>query len=188
MATKRLFLIRHAESANNVDKREAKRTLKGELSWSIMGHVLNLAKIDMDSPLTERGKDMARIQRGKLDPNAFVAAEGVELCLHSSLQRAKETAYIMFGETPLIMREHPRLHEKSLTEYLYTDLETRVEAFKHELLQLEAKTIVLVGHHGFFRRFTGTRLQNCEVVECVLQENGSVTDVKTRFKGGDSLA
>ena len=187
MTTKRLFLVRHAESENNVDKREAKRSLK-ELfiapkreDWQRIGR---LVTVPMNSALSPDGEHMVDIQRAALERDDFVARHQIELIVHSHLLRAKLTAHGLFGNlasghvgskttvTPFI--EHPLLFEKNVKETLLdktpllggllkttlhvASIEDRIKEVKAWLLARPETTVLVVGHSAFFRNMLGPAL------------------------------
>jgi broad specificity phosphatase PhoE len=191
--SKHLYLVRHSESVNNKDKEMARAMLS---TWQLpsteqLKHATNLLKFDFNSPLSAKGKLMLELQRRVLDESDFVRSKGIQLILHSELDRARDTCCGLFGrfkdEVPI--KPHPLLYEKSFTEYVVADLSVRVASFKRELFALEEEHIVLVGHSGFFRKLLGTdkHLKNCEVFHCILYEDGSVDGACIVHEGGRNL-
>ena len=202
MSSKHLYLIRHAESINNVDKREARRafhrltTFQEWPSSSQWSSFWNLSKLDMDSELSPTGWEMVHKQRENLG-ETFLADHCVTLILHSHLVRAKHTCQVLFHDCGIPMVETKLLHEKSIWEHTLGFMSTRVERFLVEcILSSEHEHIVLVGHSGFFRElvsrdpnWTGgsRKLKNCEVFHCLVHANGSIEAKGTLIEGGLSV-
>ena len=195
---KDLYLIRHAESENNVDKREARGLFgsEGGGEWKFptmkqLGHVINLLKVDMDSPLSANGIQMVEKQREILNEADFLNKTGIELILYSHLNRAKATCNALFSSAHNVkIEEHPLLFEKDLKEHVYSNLVDRVDEFKRSLLQYEESRVVLVGHAGFFQCLVGTshHLANCEVYHCILNKDGTISEGNGKiFPGGLNL-
>ena len=94
---KRVWIIRHAESENNVSKRTAKiawRALKsdGRLpSREQWGALAPMLALPMDTPLSAAGRAQITAQRARLDSARFHGASGIALIVHSPLSRARAT-------------------------------------------------------------------------------------------------
>ena len=99
---KTIFLIRHAESENNVAKREvfdAWKNLKSFKSLPTRRQLYcasTLVWIPMNTDLSDRGESMVLALRNKLQSNDFLANHRIELILHSHLTRAKRTCEGIF--------------------------------------------------------------------------------------------
>lgn len=65
----------------------------------------------------------------------------------------------------------------------------RIRQFKQWLLQRPEQNIVIVGHSAFFRDFlqTQVKMKNCEVKQCILQNDGEIETHSILFAGGESL-
>jgi broad specificity phosphatase PhoE len=184
---KRLVLVRHAESQNNVDKREAKRGLKAlfiapkKEDWQ---RLRRLASVPMNSALSPEGERMVDVQRDALERDDFLARHQIELIVHSHLLRAKLTAQGLFGNlasghvgsktsvTPLV--EHPLLFEQNVKETLLdktsllgdvlkrtlhvSSMEDRIKQVTAWLFARPETTILIVGHSAFFRSMLGPAL------------------------------
>lgn len=197
--SRRLFLIRHAESINNVDKGIAKRSfpnvLKGVFpSLYDLRRIGGLVTFPMDSDLSPRGEAMVAALARKLDATRFIQSQGVDLIAHSHLVRAKRTCQGLFppDSSGVPMQEHALLYEKDLLEHAQIrNLESRVASFKSWLLALpeHTKCITVVSHSAFFRCLlqTDVGMRNCEVVSCVMQPDGTVADAQTFLEGGEDL-
>lgn len=153
---KTIILVRHAESTNNVAKRTLKRTLSGAWPDASRGEWSQLASLltfPMDTPLSSDGEAMLAAQRKELDTSGLVAAEKLELVLHSPLRRARETAVALFGSSGTVpLREEPTIFEKDLAEHAgLSSLRRRTAAFTAALLALPERRVAVVGHSAFFR-------------------------------------
>jgi broad specificity phosphatase PhoE len=106
---KRLILIRHAESTNNVAKGDAKEAwsnlvdFKSLPTWKQLGSTVSLISIPMNTDLSTRGELMAQRLQGRLAETGFVSNAGIELVLHSHLIRAARTCTIAFGQTGMCL-------------------------------------------------------------------------------------
>ena len=101
--TKSLYLIRHSESINNSDIREAYVGLVslGQLRLPTLDSVqssVSLLGIRMDTDLSPRGNLMVRIQREKINRKHFLKEHKIDLVLHSHLIRAKRSCYGLFED------------------------------------------------------------------------------------------
>lgn len=86
--------------------------------------------------------------------------------------------------------EHQSLYEKNLEEYFNIfQIYKRIHAIKSWLLKRKEKRIVIVGHSIFFQLFLQSekKMENCEISQVILHENGSCTDFEILFTGGLSL-
>mmetsp|Transcript_58817 Transcript_58817/g.102942 ORF Transcript_58817/g.102942 Transcript_58817/m.102942 type:complete len:219 (-) Transcript_58817:141-797(-) len=189
---KHIWLVRHAESTNNVSKRAAAQTLgKGKLpstgQWS---EILSMLKVNMDTPLSEAGQKQVSAQRALLDNQVFVASNNIELVVHSHLQRACETCMGLFAGSPGIdgiprpkIEEHPELYEKSIGEHLWlSKLGPRVDSFVQWLLDRPEQRICVVGHSAFFRAMVNDRFGNCEIKHALLAADGTWGELACAFK------
>lgn len=153
----KLYLIRHAESANNVDKREAR-------AGSLLA-VLRLLRFDMDSPLSPSGRESLVSKR--LELRDFLQANHITLVLHSPLVRARDTCLGLFPNHATEM--HPNLYEKSLLEYAMTGrLRGRVDGFLSDVRARGHENVAVVGHGKFFAQLVARnklKMANLEVVE-----------------------
>ena len=91
---KDVFIVRHAESKNNVAKRESKHAIKemkrGKgVSGKQLGYMASLVTCPMDTELSEEGEHQITIQRNRVQPERFLRDNAVELVIHSPLKRAQ---------------------------------------------------------------------------------------------------
>jgi broad specificity phosphatase PhoE len=192
---KTLYLIRHAESENNVDKRETRALFT---IWQVpnakqLAHMASLLKFDMNSELSKDGEMQILMQRKRLEETDFLQSHGIQRILYSELRRATLTCQGLFQDSlpsNVSIGPHKLLYEKDLMEYVSGRLDKRVEQFKGEILAMTENRIVLVGHGGFFQQLLGgsIHMSNCEVRVCQLHENGSITTGNDAiYNGGSGL-
>lgn len=99
-----IFLIRHAESVNNLAKREARAAWRGLKRLQSLptgeqwGHIASLCSFPMDTDLSGDGEDMVHRLRGVLEESNFLAAHNIDLIVHSPLIRARRTCHGLFRE------------------------------------------------------------------------------------------
>lgn len=102
---KKLILIRHAESTNNVAKGDAKDAWNNLVSfkclptWKQLGSTASLMFIPMNTDLSARGELMALKLQLRIAEDDLVNRCGVETVLHSHLIRAARTCSIAFEQT-----------------------------------------------------------------------------------------
>ena len=103
-APKRLYLIRHAESKNNVDIRQAREAweaVSALRSWPTGEQWLSIAAIaavPMNTDLSPDGEKMVKALRSILNQHDFLLQKEVQLIVHSPLLRAKRTCHVLFSE------------------------------------------------------------------------------------------
>jgi hypothetical protein len=151
-AGKTIFLVRHAESTNNVSKRTAGKTL-GEWKWPTWQQWKTMAPMvtfPMNTELSEEGQKQVERQADTILKDGFVARENPELIVHSPLHRAKATCVGLFSGYVVPIEEHPDLYEKSLGEHFAqrtgvgTEMTPRVDEFTSWLQLRKEKVIVVV--------------------------------------------
>lgn len=102
---KKIILIRHSESINNVAKRDAydawsnMTTLKSFPTWSQLRSTASLLAVPMNTDLSEDGVRMVSSLRRVMDDCNFVSTHDVELVVHSTLLRAQRTCLALFDGT-----------------------------------------------------------------------------------------
>lgn len=173
--SKVIFLIRHAESQNNVAKRDTanvfRRWQRGHWSWpnaTEWSSMTSLLAIPMDTDLSPDGIQQAQALQQHLQQLRFVETEGIQLIVHSHLIRARRTCHTVFAAhlppslslslshdaptTTIPIVQHDAIYEKSITEHMGTaDLAQRTQAFVEWLRQRPETRLVVVGHSAFFR-------------------------------------
>lgn len=190
---KTIFLIRHAESTNNVSKRIAAETL-GSLKWPSLQDWKTMAPMitfPMNTELSEEGQKQVERQADILLKDGFVARERPELIVHSPLLRAKATCMNIFSRYDVPIQEHPELYETSLGEHfaqhtgIGSKITPRLDNFTSWLQQREESVIVVVGHSGFFRKLVRPEkhLDNISVWRATLRPGGKYHDVKIEYEG-----
>jgi broad specificity phosphatase PhoE len=183
-------LIRHAESEENrrlASLQNVVRCVLG-LSWPATSDVkaaLELMDVSgqVDSPVSPRGKLQISDVRSQLRRGNFLESNGVELILHSPLQRAWETCMGLFPPESIAggqllsstsatagsackMEETDLLLEKTPTEWIFTSsFHERIRQFAEFVEQRPESTVVAVGHSQFFRAMLGVnfKFSNCDV-------------------------
>lgn len=157
-AAKTVFLVRHAQSEQNV---ASARFAEGEVSA-----LIDIASIGYDAPLSKQGESQLREASVALD--GFAAQRGIALVAHSPYQRAVHTARALFAGFPQPLVQLPPLHERTMTEFFFPFLlDRRVAEVCSWLDAREERVIALVGHGAFFARCLGaSRVQpNVSIVE-----------------------
>eukprot|EP01033_Poteriospumella_lacustris_P010021 gene10021-7163_t len=107
--SKVIFFIRHAESQNNVAKRDAanvfRRWRHGHWSWpnaTEWSSMTSLLAIPMDTDLSPDGIQQAQALQQQLQAQRFVESEGIQLIVHSHLIRARRTCHTVFAAHHLV--------------------------------------------------------------------------------------
>jgi bisphosphoglycerate-dependent phosphoglycerate mutase len=104
--SKKIILIRHAESQNNVAKnnvRSAWNSIK-KLEFSLptkeqLLSTTSILKVEMNSELSQDGKNMVINLHKKIIKTDFIVNNKVELIVHSNLIRAKNTCNGIFHDS-----------------------------------------------------------------------------------------
>jgi broad specificity phosphatase PhoE len=174
MSSKTLYLIRHAESLQNVAVKRL--TDQGDLSA-----LLPIIRIGHDAALSELGESQLLPAQEFLKKNEWTPRPGEgkpQLIVHSPLLRAKQTAMGLFnGCDSIPIMELHCLVERTAFEYLYvTPLDTRISQANEWLRSRSEETIVIVGHGQFFRRWLGLAYtqNNVHVMECSWTQEGGI--------------
>jgi broad specificity phosphatase PhoE len=101
---KYIILIRHAESQNNLDKKEAKtawsniKNINSLPTWNQLCSAASLLSIPMDTDLSSDGAIMLTNLTSKLKEANFIQNHEVELVVHSPLIRARRTCMELFSD------------------------------------------------------------------------------------------
>lgn len=102
---KKIILIRHSESINNVAKRDAYdawsniTSFKSFPTWSQVCSTASLLTVPMNTDLSGDGVRMVSNLRLAMDECDFVRTHNVELVVHSNLLRAAKTCRVVFENT-----------------------------------------------------------------------------------------
>uniref|UniRef100_A0A7S1BF52 Phosphoglycerate mutase-like protein n=1 Tax=Corethron hystrix TaxID=216773 RepID=A0A7S1BF52_9STRA len=104
---KTVYLIRHAESLENVTHAAVKRSFKSLTRFEVpaqedmdssVRHLLDVGpKLLVNSPVSERGTHQISQLRKQLDASDFLRRSGVQVVAHSPLTRARQTCHGMLG-------------------------------------------------------------------------------------------
>jgi len=184
--SKTVYLIRHAESEENVDmaslfdaagairkfqlprKQDTKRGLKFVYSC-IAGNT--------DAPLSHHGKRQSELMGEVLSTENFLEKQQVKLIVHSPLIRARDTCQSMLlstkagdGDKPWRVEELECLREATPYEQVVTmqqSLRARISEFQRWLALQKEERIAVVGHSQYFRLMLGMseKFQNCDIWE-----------------------
>lgn len=162
---RRIYLVRHAESQNNVAKRDAfrawqkwSRSIWDSPSRQEWHSISTLFAVPMDTDLSPAGEQMTHALRNILQTSNFLQDNQIELIVHSPLIRARRTCLNVFEELvqnsgntiPII--KHDDIFEKNISEHVgMADMSQRTVNFIQWLLERPEKNIVVVGHSAFFR-------------------------------------
>jgi broad specificity phosphatase PhoE len=194
---KKLILIRHAESQNNVAKNETRaawknmKTLQGFPSVSQLCSAGSLLTVPMDTDLSPDGEVMVNRLCTVMSESNFIAEHGIELVIHSHLIRAARTCGLLFRHTDIPIEENELVYEKNISEHLrITDMKRRIDEFIRGICARPETCLVIVGHSAFFRDMLDTdlKMKNCEVRECFMTiEDGAIHDIRILVEGGESL-
>lgn len=158
-ASKTIYLIRHAESEQNVAMLRLRR---GEASALPV-----LARLGLDAPLSAHG-----VRQVEGAPRMLAAAGlmPIGLVANSPYVRARDTAAGLFSEHQSLPRlELPWLYERTLLEYINSaGFDRRIAQLRPWLATRPEQTIALVGHGQFFKRLLGRAVvqPNLSALEC----------------------
>ena len=152
--TKKVFLIRHAQSLQNVAT--AKFFINGD--FQALGQLFALG---YDAALSPAGTAQLEDAAKQLDAagDKFAKDNGVQLVAHSPYQRAIMTAHALFpkwvGTEKMV--EVPDMHERTIPEYFFPQLmEARIRSVRSWLEGRPETAIALVGHGQFFKFCVGS--------------------------------
>lgn len=102
---RRIYLVRHAESQNNVAKRDAfrawqrwSRSIWDSPSRQEWHSISTLLAVPMDTDLSPNGEQMTRALKDILQASNFLQDNQIELIVHSPLIRARRTCLNVFEE------------------------------------------------------------------------------------------
>jgi broad specificity phosphatase PhoE len=188
---KTIYLIRHAESVNNVSKRTCKACCPALFcgckfpSCADLLSVAGMLTCPMNTPLSEEGRAQVSRQRQKVieccgfDSSAHAQPQ---LLVHSPLMRARDTCEGLFGgrSADLNTVQHLEIYERDRCETCSCkDIASRIAHFETWLLARTESRIVVVGHSRFFREMLGIDggMANVSVWRTTLHANRTWTDV-----------
>jgi broad specificity phosphatase PhoE len=177
-------LIRHAESEENRRLYSLKRCfshLLRDFSLPALDDVLAGMEFfhfasQIDTNLSDIGWQQIEHVRLKLEESNFIPTMGIQLVVHSPLERAKQTSKGMLkslaplDKAPSVERvvELDLLSEKLPHEWLPLvgeDFVRRIRELEVWLEQQPESVIALVGHSEYFKAMLGVdfKFHNCEV-------------------------
>lgn len=193
---KTVYLVRHAESVENIRVRAA-REVFGRIRMFRLPNsdqvkkTLSLLQMDNDADLSPNGNAMLEEMGALLKSEDFVKANAVDLIAHSPLIRAKKTCMAMFvtgteTKTPVVSLD--ALVEMTPLEYVTSRsaFRKRMGSFEAWLASRSESSIVVVGHSQYFRQLLGNscsvrKFNNCDVWEYHWAGLGTWTEVNKKY-------
>lgn len=179
--TKIVILIRHGETEGNIRCRS--------LCTSCC---CGIHRVFGDPELTSNGRDQATDVARQLNQADFVRKQGLELVVHSTLRRARDTCGTLFGTSGIQTVRLGIFNEWYPTDWLPCpgtegNFEARVRKCKAWLASRPERVIAVVGHGAFFKALqdgSGARhLKNLEVRKCVFDVTSQTFDAgETLYK------
>lgn len=185
MVTKTLYLIRHAESAENQRMASLSKSLHDLGSFSLPSkddlkssfELLNL-KAQIDSDVSDAGTKQIKELGDRLRKDDFVKKSGIQVVAHSPLRRARQTSAGMLGcvarslenkkvdslwagmkvESVERVVELPCLAERTVFEWIpiyHDSFMDRIKEFEEWLRNQPEERIAIVGHSQFFKSMLG---------------------------------
>ena len=193
---KTVYMIRHAESEENrrvSSLKSAAKAIFTRFSWPRSQDVsaaFELLRVSdqIDSNVSEFGKEQIAHMAQRLTAANFVAASQIELVAHSPLIRARETCRGMLGcmanpdavtvESVKAVHELDFLKEKTPAEWLPTHsagFYKRLATLEDWIAQQPETVIALVGHSQFFKALLKLdyKFGNCDVVQVEFQPSAT---------------
>ena len=132
--------------------------------FSALGKIVALG---YDPPLSADGKQ--QLEDASIRLATFAADRGIDLIVHSPLQRAAATARSLFSNSGLTMVVKPELQEAGVLEnFMPSLMDSRIQSLCQWLDERDEKVIALVGHGQYFKRLqrAGEVQPNVSVIEC----------------------
>lgn len=188
---KTVYLIRHAESEENRRIGSLKTSLRDIGSFKLpskkdvyaVGELLNVPA-QIDSNVSEKGKDQIDFMRKQLDEEDFLVEKQIKLVVHSPLIRARETSEGMLGcaspnqkpDSVDRVVELDLLKEMTPQEWMpiyRNNFKRRVSEFEKWLSEQPEDNIALVGHSEYFKAMLGLdfKFGNCDVWQIIFDRN-----------------
>lgn len=184
----KVILIRHGESEANIRWRAIKDRIVHRRRIMPLREALKvLGKKYRDCSITDRGETMADNVCEKIKNSHNPLFGKIDQFWHSNLQRTRQTLERVFPTSTNDFMEMDFLHEIAFREFLFRrPFNKRMNRFRQELCNLndDVKTVVVVGHDYYFRKFLKVRrkIRNVEVIVCdVDRKTGLVTNHETEF-------
>lgn len=185
---KTVYLVRHAESMENVRVHALDRAFGQLRTWKAPAcddvcSSLRLLCFDVDTPLSMRGERQLKDVQAQLSDCSFLQKADPQLIVFSPRRRAVRTREVLFGsEVP--SKAMPQLVERTPMEGLCpAQFQERVQGFKDWLAKTPETRIVVVGHCQFFARLLGKGagfdryLSNAEVKRCYFDPTSGAFDI-----------
>ena len=186
--SKKVYLIRHAESEENRRIAALSRSFQSLKRFSLpkvsdlsaSSGLLNVSA-QIDSNVSDVGARQIVHMREKIRNEKFVESSGIELVVHSPLLRARQTSEGMLGcvtssssgeekrvdsvsrvtETSLLLEKKPA----EWTPMYYDAFLKRINDFEIWLREQPEQVVAIVGHSQFFKAMLGLdqKFGNCDV-------------------------
>jgi phosphohistidine phosphatase SixA len=194
--SKTIILVRHAQSEENVKIQHlcdgVSRIQRFQLPTAYQAYQsATLVKMSQDSKLSELGKQQISDMHSLLKISHFWEQYQPQLIVYSPLLRAKMTCMgLLPDDMPSIVGANCRimpleeLREATPLEHvIHVTFDQRIEKFKRWLVDVDAETIVVVGHSQYFKRMLGlkTLMRNCDVWQCTFSPRDSRSEADHIF-------
>lgn len=190
---KEVFLIRHAESMENVRVRALGKVMYRLKRFRLPNcsdvcSAVLLLRFEANAPLSKEGMRQLQDVKGQLRHDVMLDKAHLELVAHSPLERAAQTCKTLFGDCPAPKVELSDLLERSPCEYLRggNSFPQRVKRFRAWLAARPETRIAVVGHGQFFRKLlagscSDGRMSNAEVRRCRFSAERGFSNVETLY-------
>lgn len=168
MPPTKVFLVRHAESEQNIATERLSM-------WDIRS-LITVLKIGLDSNLSEHGKVQLSELQSRLKSDNFVQNKNIELVAYSHYKRARETAEALFKGN-VEMTELSFLYERTPYEYITDNsVYARRKKLREWLSTRNEKNIVLVGHGQVWQQALEREehQDNLSIIECDFDPNSII--------------
>eukprot|EP00912_Choanoflagellata_sp_UC4_P002047 UC4_evm3s1308 len=198
---KTLYLVRHAESEENVKVRAVTsgwnrtRRFRGFFTPYELLQGIRLLACNTNAKLSQAGELQLIEQRRRIDAQNFSAQSvGAEVIVHSPLIRAKRTAYRLFVEgfdksqvqSPTPVYEIRDLTERKPYEYIFNGpFNNRISRLITWLQKRPEQCLIIVGHGQFFKRMLGVewKFRNVDIFKTDFEvETGSFSNIELLYR------
>lgn len=182
---KTVIFIRHAQSEENLHTNNARQAIqhlkmKTFPTSQQFNSVFSLLKYDIDSDLSEKGKEQVCEMAEILAQEDFWSSFRPDAVVYSPLKRAKATLKGLFPRIPLLAvqkEELECLREETPFEHAFyrVTLDERIHLFESWLREFPGEKVVVVGHSQYFKRMLGMpeKMKNCDVWQGTANFSGS---------------
>uniref|UniRef100_A0A7S1KW94 Phosphoglycerate mutase n=1 Tax=Alexandrium catenella TaxID=2925 RepID=A0A7S1KW94_ALECA len=195
-----IYLVRHAESMENVQVYRCDRAMDRITAYRLprCGDLCAASRLlccNVDSPLSPAGEGQLLDVRGQLQAAGFEEKSGIELAVHSTYQRAARTCRELFGSRcPTVALQE--IVERTPWEAMTQEwrFRRRLRWFRSWLAERPEWCIVVVGHGYFFQHLlAGTNnpepMANVEVRRCSFNPSSlHFSDVELLFEPAEQYS